>query len=93
MRFEDADDNFALMERFTVDRSQSPAPDWPPCWHRRSCVRLSINLDPVEGREAGRARLALAETLGDRRSQTEIYWDLMRSNAWRRAAGGGHRRR
>ena len=76
-RFEDADDNYALMERFAVDRSQARLE--LAAVLAQTKLRSFVNqlFDPVEGRKLAERALALAETLGDRRSQAEIYWDLM----------------
>ncbi|MEZ4771471.1 MAG: tetratricopeptide repeat protein, partial [Caldilineales bacterium] len=76
-RFEDADDNYLMMEKFALDRSQARLELAAVLAQTKLRSFTNLLFDPVEGKKLAERSLALAETLDDRRSQAEIYWDLM----------------
>lgn len=76
-RFEDARDNYTVLEQLALAR-KDPKLELAAVLAQTQLRSFGNQLyDPVEGLQLARRALALAETLDDRRSQAEIYWNLM----------------
>lgn len=76
-RFEDAMESYRIVERLALDRSDRVLE--LAAVVAQTKLRSFINplYDPAAGKLLAERALALAETQGDRRSEAEIYWNLM----------------
>lgn len=76
-RFEDARENYAEMEQLALERADARL-ELAAVLAQTKLRSFGNQLyDPVEGKKLAKRALVLAEPLDDRRSQAEIYWNLM----------------